>query len=109
MDQDAPPFIHLGACRRNKACSTQSRTAVSTDHPPSQRLTRTRWLIVCLAGWAAFVLPPGQVRAAVVINEFVAASSERRLVWNAEGVARPGSGLPWMDAAFNAAGWSNGL
>jgi len=47
--------------------------------------------------------------AAVWINEFMAASSERRLTFDAQGTPRIGSGIPWMQPAYSTVGWSNGL
>ncbi|HWI57442.1 MAG TPA: lamin tail domain-containing protein, partial [Bacillota bacterium] len=47
-------------------------------------------------------------RAGVVLNEFMAASSERRLVWDAAGVPHLGSGVLWTDLGFEAGSWSNG-
>ena len=58
---------------------------------------------------AALLAPFLQAHPAIIINEFVAASSERRLSWNAEGVARVGSGPRWQEPGFDAQGWSNGL
>ena len=57
---------------------------------------------------AALLVPLPKARSAVVINEFMAASSERRLSWNAEGAAKVGSGLRWQDPWFAALGWSRG-
>jgi len=65
--------------------------------------TRTRfWALVTL------LASLGMVRAGVVINEFVAASNERRLAWDAAGVPRVGSGARWVDLEFDATSWSNG-
>ncbi len=47
--------------------------------------------------------------SAVVINEFAAATNERRLTRDAAGAARVGSGLDWQSPGFNANAWSNGL
>jgi hypothetical protein len=47
--------------------------------------------------------------AKVIINEFMAATSERRLTFDPQGVPRIGSGIPWTATAFDAVGWSNGL
>ncbi|HEY5912977.1 MAG TPA: lamin tail domain-containing protein [Verrucomicrobiae bacterium] len=68
-----------------------------------------RVLILGFARAAVAVLPLCSSHGAVVINEFVAASSERRLARDAEGVARLGTGLAWNDPAFNDASWSNGF
>jgi len=47
--------------------------------------------------------------SAVVINEFAAATNERRLTREATGAAHVGSGLDWHAPGFNATSWSNGL
>jgi len=47
--------------------------------------------------------------SAVIINEFVAAASERQLTRDATGAARVGTGLYWHAPGFNANSWSNGL
>ena len=47
--------------------------------------------------------------SAVIINEFVAAASERQLTRDATGAARVGTGLDWHAPGFNANSWSNGL
>ena len=39
-------------------------------------------------------------RASVVINEFMAGSSDRRLSWSTNDVARIGSGLVWSQPEF---------
>jgi len=75
----------------------------STANYSSMRLRVQIWALLTLL--ASF----GGVRAGVVINEFMAASSERRLVWDAAGIARVGSGVRWVDLAFDASSWSNGL
>src|ERR1017187_6685971 len=46
-------------------------------------------------------------RAAVLINELMAATSEQRLSWDARGVPRLGSGAQWMELSFNSAGWTS--
>ncbi len=56
-----------------------------------------------------FLLLGVPARAGVVINEFMAASSERRLTYDSQGVPRLGSGIPWTDPAYNSLSWSNGL
>lgn len=58
-------------------------------------------LAVALAG--APNLSPG----GVVINEFMAAASERRLSWDSQGVPRLGSGIRWMDLEFEPVQWGN--
>ncbi len=45
----------------------------------------------------------------MVINEFVAASSEWRLTRNQVGVGRVGTGLAWNELAFDGSTWTNGL
>ncbi len=47
--------------------------------------------------------------AAVVINEFMAAASERRLSWDATGMPHLGSGVQWTKLDFNPLSWSNSL
>src|SRR5207249_805184 len=44
-------------------------------------------------------------RAAVVINELMAAPSERQLSWSSNDVPRLGSGAAWMEPDFAASGW----
>lgn len=63
----------------------------------------------CLPVFAALLTSVTYLPADVVINEFVAASNERRLSWDAEGVARVGTGYRWAESAFDASGWSNTL
>ena len=46
--------------------------------------------------------------AAVVINELMAASSERQLSWSSNGVPCLGSGVAWMEPDFVANGWPSG-
>lgn len=48
-------------------------------------------------------------RAGVVINEFMAASSERRLSWDDRGMPHLGSGVQWTEPGFDAQSWSNGF
>ncbi len=48
------------------------------------------------------------VRASVVINEFMAGTSERRLSWSTNDVARIGSGLVWNQPEFPGSAWSTG-
>src|SRR5215468_7767505 len=47
-------------------------------------------------------------RGAVVINEFMAAPSERQLSWSTNGIPRLGSGIAWMEPGFLEQGWSTG-
>ena len=61
------------------------------------------------AAWlalAAFLLP--RAAADVVINEVMAASSDRLLRWDANGVPYLGWGTRWYAAAFNDASWATG-
>jgi hypothetical protein len=44
---------------------------------------------------------------AVRIHEFMAATSERRLSWDASGWPRLGSGLSWTDPDFSPMGWES--
>jgi hypothetical protein len=46
--------------------------------------------------------------AAVVINELVAAPSERQLSWSSNGAPRLGSGVAWAEPDFTERGWSSG-
>lgn len=46
--------------------------------------------------------------AGIVINEFMAAASDRRISWNMHGAPRLGSGIQWMDNQFVPTGWSWG-
>lgn len=46
--------------------------------------------------------------AGVVVNEFMAAASDRRLSWTAEGAPRLGSGVAWLEPDFIARNWSSG-
>lgn len=50
---------------------------------------------------------PSLATAGVLINEFMAAASEQRLSWDADGVPSLGSGIPWMDPDFNPVNWGN--
>jgi len=63
----------------------------------------------CFTLVAALLAPLLQTHSAIIINEFMAASNERRLSWNAEGVAHVGSGVRWQDPGFNTRDWTNGL
>jgi hypothetical protein len=67
-----------------------------------------RLFILCLSMAASAVLPLLSCQGAVRLNEFVAASSERRLTRNAGGVAHVGSGLSWNHPGFNDLAWSSG-
>ena len=44
----------------------------------------------------------------VVINEFMAGSSERRLSWSTNDVAQLGTGVPWKAPEYADGGWSMG-
>jgi hypothetical protein len=46
--------------------------------------------------------------AGVVINEIMAAASDRRISWDTNGAPRLGSGARWMDSDYTVAGWSQG-
>src|SRR2546425_5626638 len=46
--------------------------------------------------------------AVVLINELMAAPSERQLSWSSNGVPYLGSGIAWMEAEFAASGWRSG-
>jgi hypothetical protein len=61
------------------------------------------------AALAAGIISTPPLHSDVLINEFVAASSERRLSWNGSGAGRVGSGYSWTELEFDAASWSNGL
>ncbi len=63
-------------------------------------------LPVCVAAVCTMLAvgAPGQV----VINEVVAASSERLLQWTAGGVPQVGSGVAWNANAFAEPGWLSG-
>src|SRR5262245_17308038 len=47
-------------------------------------------------------------RAAVVINELMAAPSELQLTWGSNGTPRLGSEVGWMEPGFQASQWSSG-
>jgi hypothetical protein len=47
--------------------------------------------------------------AGIVLNEFMAAPSQRRPYLNPDGIPRLGPGLRWMDPRYAPAGWSNAL
>lgn len=68
-----------------------------------------RLTILRLATAATLAVPILSSNGAVVINEFVAASSERRLTRDAGGVPRVGTGRAWHDPAFSTTGWNAGL
>ena len=61
----------------------------------------------CTAALAllAITLP---VRADVVINEIMAASSDRLLQWDGSGVPYVGTGTRWYQAGFSDAAWGSG-
>jgi hypothetical protein len=72
---------------------------VSLSSPRALRL-----LAVCVSLIHAF----GAVRADIVINEVVAAASDRLLQWDAAGNPRVGTGTPWQGPTYNDAGWQTG-
>jgi hypothetical protein len=49
-----------------------------------------------------------QAQGGVVINEFMAGSSDRRLSWSTNDVAHLGSGLSWTAPEFVASAWNTG-
>ena len=49
-----------------------------------------------------------QAHGGVVINEFMAGSSDRRLSWSTNDVAQLGSGVSWKSPAYDDSGWSTG-
>ncbi|HEY2952430.1 MAG TPA: lamin tail domain-containing protein, partial [Verrucomicrobiae bacterium] len=63
------------------------------------------WRAAAVLLFCALLLP---ARAAVVINELMAAPSERQLSWSSNGVPRLGSGVAWMEPDFAANGWPSG-
>src|SRR5216117_2871082 len=63
------------------------------------------WRAAAAILFCAFLFP---ARAAVVINELMAAPSERQLSWSSNGVPRLGSGVAWMEPDFAARGWPSG-
>ncbi len=67
-----------------------------------------RVLILGLATAVSLLVSSAPGQSAVLINEFVAASSERRLSRDGGGVARVGTGLGWYEPGFNSSTWSNG-
>src|SRR5512140_3453024 len=62
----------------------------------------------CRALFLSVLLLPAGLPASVVINEFMAATSEKRLSWENDGVPQLGSGVRWMDQDFAATGWTIG-
>lgn len=61
------------------------------------------WLCagLLLFGWSS------RLSAKVVINEFMAAASDRRLTWTPAGAPRLGSGVAWHEPEFSAVNWTN--
>src|SRR5678815_1353926 len=68
-------------------------------------LRRLLWIVAM----AELVVLTPSLHSDVVINEFMAASNERRLSWNPAGAARVGSGHSWIELGFDTSSWSNGL
>lgn len=62
-----------------------------------------------LAPILALAVLLSQSGAAVVINEFMAAGSDRLLQFPATGPARIGTGTPWYQASFDDASWSSAV
>jgi len=63
-----------------------------------------RFIVVFASGTLLFV----GAHAGVVINEFMAGSSDRRLSWSTNDVARIGSGLVWSQPEFADGTWTPG-
>jgi len=63
-----------------------------------------RFVVAFASGFLLFT----NVRASVVINEFMAGASERRLSWATNDVARIGSGMVWNQPEFADSAWSTG-
>ncbi len=62
-----------------------------------------------LLSWCLLALVPSlPLRAQVVINEIMAAGSDRLLQWSPEGVPRLGFGTPWHSPGFDDAVWLSG-
>src|ERR1035437_2062060 len=76
-------------------CGFRARTGPAAMIPMAM-------VVVVLAG-------AGTSPGAVVINELMAATSEKRLAWDAGGVPHLGSGARWVEPGFNTAGWTNTL
>jgi hypothetical protein len=67
------------------------------------------FLRACVALASCFALLAQSARAQVVLNEIMAAASERLLQWDANGVPRLGTGLQWWEAGFTeSADWKSG-
>jgi hypothetical protein len=49
-----------------------------------------------------------QAQGGVVINEFMAGSSDRRLSWSTNDVAQMGSGVSWKATEYDDSAWSTG-
>jgi len=59
--------------------------------------------------WSLAALAPAlPLRSQVVINEVMAAGSDRLLQWSAAGVPKLGFGTPWYAPAFSDANWLSG-
>ena len=65
---------------------------------------RIRFVGVFASGFLLFTT----ARASVVVNEFMAGSSERRLSWSTNDVARIGSGMVWSQPEFADSTWTLG-
>jgi len=63
-----------------------------------------RFVVVFTSGFLFFV----NTHAGVVINEFMAGASDRRLSWSTNDVARIGSGVVWNQPQFADSAWSTG-
>jgi len=57
---------------------------------------------------AATLLTGAEVMAHVIVNEVMAAGSDRQLRWSAGGVAKLGFGTPWQASGFDDAAWFSG-
>lgn len=63
-----------------------------------------------LSSCLAVIVPllPVTTRAEVVVNEILAAGSDRLLRWSPAGVPKLGYGTPWQEAAYNDGAWLTG-
>lgn len=71
-------------------------------------MLKTRAIIFAFGTAASLLVGTTGSRGGVIINEFVAASSERRLSRDAGGAPRVGTGVAWHEPDFNAGTWSTG-
>lgn len=60
-----------------------------------------------LALGMSWILVPAGYAANVIINEIMAAPSERLVRWPTNGVARVGTGVAWQEPAFDSSGWAS--